>query len=256
MHVPNLLYIALVAMALIPLWHPCTIGVMADMAANDRLLRSISTETTTTVESIQKALEEGADVNAVDPQSGQTPLLAAVLRGKIDIVKYLLEHTAADVTIGDKDGYTLAHGAGFQGRADIMQYLHLYGINVLDDFHSDGYAPLHRACWGTEQRHIDTVQVLLDLGVDSQLLSKNDKTCIEMAKDSRTIELINKYISDEGERGEGEEEGEEEEEEFDEDGKEEFDEEGEEEGEIEEEDEEGEETDEEGEEEDEEDEEF
>lgn len=29
----------------------------------------------------------------------------------------------------------------------------------------DGFTPLHRACWGSEQRHADTVRALLRAGV-------------------------------------------------------------------------------------------
>ena len=33
-----------------------------------------------------------------------------------------------------------------------------------NDYHRDGYTPLHRACWGQEQRHVDTVRVLITAG--------------------------------------------------------------------------------------------
>ena len=33
-----------------------------------------------------------------------------------------------------------------------------------NDYHGDGYTPLHRACWGQEQRHVDTVRVLITAG--------------------------------------------------------------------------------------------
>ena len=43
-------------------------------------------------------------INELGP-GGQTPLMHAVLSGKIQAVKYLLKQ-GADVTIGEKDGYT------------------------------------------------------------------------------------------------------------------------------------------------------
>ena len=36
----------------------------------------------------------------------------------------------------------------------------------VNDKHSDGNTPLHRACWGREQRHTDTVLAMLELGAD------------------------------------------------------------------------------------------
>merc|ERR1719421_2732789 len=88
----------------------------------------------------------------------------AVLSGKTEAVRVLLER-GPDCTIGEKDGYTPVHGAGFQGRAEIMRLLIAHGLDP-NDYHADGYTPLHRACWGNEQRHTDTVQVLMDAGVD------------------------------------------------------------------------------------------
>ena len=39
----------------------------------------------------------------------------------------------------------------------------LHTVAGLDpsDVHSDGYTPLHRSCWGGEQRHTDMAKVLL-----------------------------------------------------------------------------------------------
>eukprot|EP01051_Picozoa_sp_SAG22_P011958 SAG22_NODE_1199_length_5185_cov_5.251278_4_plen_183_part_00 len=111
---------------------------------------------------IKKALAAGADINEKQPGSGQTPLMNAVLSGKTAAVKFLLKK-GADVTIPEKDGYTPMHGAGFQGRADIAQLLIDAGVPV-DDEHSDGHHPVVRACWGREQRHTDTVKVMLEAG--------------------------------------------------------------------------------------------
>ena len=61
-------------------------------------------------------------------------------------------------------GYTPMHGAGFQGRAEIAKLLIAHGLDP-SDRHSDGFTPIHRACWGREQRHADTVRVLLKAGV-------------------------------------------------------------------------------------------
>ena len=69
----------------------------------------------------------------------------------------------ADVSIGEKDGYTPMHGAGFQGRAKVAKLLAAAGVDV-NAVHADGYAPIHRACWGTQQRHAETVEAMLALG--------------------------------------------------------------------------------------------
>lgn len=145
------------------------------------------------VDVIRVLLEkESANINVQDEASGQTPLMAAVLSGKPKIVEFLLEK-GADVTIGEKDGYTPSHGAGFQGRAQIIGFLHQHGIDVVRDFHADGYAPLHRACWGREQRHADTVEHLLEVGADPNLPSKIGRTCADMTTNPATQRILEKH---------------------------------------------------------------
>jgi len=112
--------------------------------------------------SIEKALDR-ADINSIGP-GGQTPLMNAVLSGKLEAVKVLLSK-GADTSIGENDGYTPMHGAGFQGRAEIARVLIEQGKLDPNDKHKDGFTPFHRACWGNEQRHADTADVLLQLGV-------------------------------------------------------------------------------------------
>ena len=55
------------------------------------------------------------------------------------MVQFCLENDA-DVTIGERDGYTPMHGAGFQGRAEIAALLKKYGVG-LRDVHEDGHEP-------------------------------------------------------------------------------------------------------------------
>merc|ERR1711964_276373 len=91
------------------------------------------------------------ELNTPEPDSGQTPLMAATLAG----AEYLLKINA-DATIGEKDGYTPFHGAGFQGRAEVAKHLLAHRLDP-SDRHRDGSTPLHRACWGQELRHTDMV---------------------------------------------------------------------------------------------------
>jgi len=72
----------------------------------------------------------GAALNGKGP-GGQTPLMNAVLMGKLDAVEALLS-AGADVTIPEKDGYTPMHGAGFQGRAEIAKALIKHGVDPSD----------------------------------------------------------------------------------------------------------------------------
>jgi ankyrin repeat protein len=147
---------------------------------------------------IRRELEKNPGELNERGSGGQTPLMHAVLSGKLNAVKALLE-LGADATIGEKDGYTPMHGAGFQGRADIVPLLKAYGLDP-NDVHRDGYAPIHRACWGREERHAATVQAFIDAGVDPQVRSRDGKTPLEATKNNpRTVAVLRAAIGGAGE---------------------------------------------------------
>ena len=114
--------------------------------------------------------------------------MASVLRGKINIVKYLLE-AGADPSIGEASGYTPPHGAGFQGRPDVMSLLIDSGLDV-NVYHDDGFLPIHRACWGAKERHFETFRVLVEHGIDPFVKSKDGKTCLDMTDNEDTKNYI------------------------------------------------------------------
>ena len=145
------------------MWCLLVVGVAADIHA------AVSEDSPLM---IREALDAGESVNEIG-QGGQTPLMAAVLQGKVNAVEALLS-AGADATIGEGDGYTPMHGAGFQGRGEVAKLLIVHGLDP-SDFHSDGFAPLHRACWGGEKRHTDMVRVLLEAGVPHDLPAKDGK---------------------------------------------------------------------------------
>lgn len=118
--------------------------------------------------------------NTLQGAGGQTPLMMAVLQGKVEMVKVALA-ADADTTIGENDGYTAVHGASFQGRPKIMEMLIAHGLDPNDKVrragrlewnpaasppllslwltvfgaaqHNDGFTPIHRATWGTTPGH-------------------------------------------------------------------------------------------------------
>ena len=63
------------------------------------------------LEGVERAIAaDSSALNIIGP-GGQSPLMHAVLGGKTEIVKFLLEK-GADTSIAEKDGYTPMHGAG------------------------------------------------------------------------------------------------------------------------------------------------
>mmetsp|Transcript_15319 Transcript_15319/g.17650 ORF Transcript_15319/g.17650 Transcript_15319/m.17650 type:complete len:201 (-) Transcript_15319:13-615(-) len=140
-------------------------------------------------EVVLEALDNGADINILDNTSGQTPLMAAILRGKSKIVKVLLEE-GADVTIADNDGYTPAHGAAVKGSVAVTKVLEKFGVDVKTDKLDDGYYPFHRACMGTKFGHRELVEYFLLQGVNPDLEAGNGKTCIELATNKKIKRML------------------------------------------------------------------
>ena len=77
------------------------------------------------------------------------------------------------------------HGAGFQGRADIAKLLIDHGLDP-SDMHKDGYTPMHRSCWGREQRHTDTVKVFLEAGVPWDQPTARKHTPLQLTQNEKT----------------------------------------------------------------------
>ncbi|CAD7955880.1 unnamed protein product [Amoebophrya sp. A25] len=138
-------------------------------------------------------------INQRHPDSLQSPLMHAVLSGRVKTVSMLLDK-GADVTIPEKDGYTPMHGAAFQGRPEIAQKLLDHDIPA-NDVHSDGYQPIHRACWGQETRHTKTVEVLVNQGgVPWNQKGKDGKTCADVTSNSGTKKFLKKAEKEANER--------------------------------------------------------
>lgn len=171
--------------------------IIGDLSGD--ILRAVSSNDVSEVRSIidQNRDSLGSFINTREAGSGQTPLMKSILMGHTDMVRMLLMLPEVDVSLGEKDGYTAFHGAGFQGRAEIAKLLLEDSRNIdPNTFHEDGFAPLHRACWGREQRHVDTIRVLVDMGkVKWNLKTKNGKTCRDIAMSPLIVNVMKEYAS-------------------------------------------------------------
>ena len=167
--------------------------VTCDLKSNE-VFQAIKSDDKTALEKILKDPNLSSFINQKDEESGQTPVMMSVLRGRTEMVRLLLAEEEVDVTIGEMQGYTVMHGAGFQGRAEILRLLLKDKRNIdPGHFHSDGFSPLHRACWGNEPRHTETVKVFVEeAGVPWNLKSKKGTTCYDVTGNSDTRNFLKK----------------------------------------------------------------
>ena len=91
-------------------------------------------------------------------------------------------------------GYTPFHGVGFQGRHDLVDVLVAHGLDP-SDRHADGYTPIHRACWGREERHTKTVSALIAAGVSPRQRASNGKRPLDMTSNEGTVKVLKKAIA-------------------------------------------------------------
>ena len=76
-----------------------------------------------------------------------------------------------------------------------MKLLIDHGLPCQTDRHRDGYTPLHRACWGREARHTETVRVLLKAGTPPDQPSSDGKLPVDLTSNSATRKLLEHRLS-------------------------------------------------------------
>merc|ERR1712228_623266 len=104
--------------------------------------------------------------------------MAATIEDSAKAVKALLD-ARADTSIPDRHGYSLFQTAGVKGSALVALILKDHGLDPFEQ-NKDGLTALHRACWGMQDRHKDTVRVLLNMGFDPSLKARNKMDCLQM----------------------------------------------------------------------------
>ena len=78
---------------------------------------------------IKELLKRGADINTINPTSGYTPLMQAVIRRKIDVARYLITR-GADFNQQTADGKTALHFAAIVNDAEMFKMLIAAGSNT------------------------------------------------------------------------------------------------------------------------------
>lgn len=111
---------------------------------------------------VQLLLEHGAesDINTSCGQWGQTPLLAAAIAGRTEVVTLLLEY-GASIGINDVQGIGPLMHAAWHGRRDVVEVLlnHGAGANVK-------HGEISALILAAENDHIDIVQLLAKRGAN------------------------------------------------------------------------------------------
>ena len=129
---------------------------------------------------IQKLIDHGAHVNAVN-KDGATPLLLACSRAQTESVRLLLKaKTDLDMTYADGDSCIHAAIAGDCSK-EIIQEIIDYGADV-NGVNKRGRTALLFSCF---YRQMDSVKILLAAGADPTIADEEGFTCLHAAVDGR-----------------------------------------------------------------------
>ena len=117
------------------------------------------------IRSVRKFLRKGYDVNAVNKDSGTTPLQSASLFGHNDVVQLLIGEGADVNQVNPTNGSTALHLAALFGRTEVVRTLLTNGATVAV-FDDNGSLPIDAADldWATT----NTVAAMLQLQLDEK----------------------------------------------------------------------------------------
>lgn len=138
------------------------------------------------LQAVKEAVASGADIEARYPiensfNDGHTALIIACRENEPEIVSYLLEQGADVNAVEPVFGAVPLHKATYNGHAKILQILlTVKGIDVNFQGYTNGYTPIHDALWhGFEI----CAEMLLDYGVDLQIRGDEGKLPVDIAED-------------------------------------------------------------------------
>jgi hypothetical protein len=116
------------------------------------------------LDAIERHLEGGAAVEAIDPDRGGTPVMWAAIAGRAEAVQRLIDR-GADANAAGGDGGTALHGAAFLGHEKAVEVLIRNGAN-LNAANKDGSTPLDTAVLDEETTRYFASLLQFDLDED------------------------------------------------------------------------------------------
>lgn len=122
-------------------------------------------------------------------KNGWFPLHSAVAKGKLEIVKYLIEECKIDINLQQINQWqdTPLHTAANFGQYEVLKYLLEKNAQVIPN--AQGKLPLHLAA---EKRQVECVKLLLKQGKDinSPITDSNANTALHLAAQNDDLEMV------------------------------------------------------------------
>lgn len=136
---------------------------------------------------VELLVSVGAEINARD-NKGRPALFYALKKGRVDIVKFLLEYSSNDLT--DNEGNTCLHFASESKSLKCLKLLEKTRVNCLN---SHQQTPLHFA-FKTSSNSATTVAFLLEKGADPTMIDADGRTCLHLAAGKGHFQSVKSLI--------------------------------------------------------------
>lgn len=130
-----------------------------------------------TAEELCLILQQGANPNHSEYM--QPPLHVSCIRDDLVQTEILLQHGADPNLLYDR--YAPLHLCARRGKVETVKLLLRYGANIdLQDV--KGWTALHQSVF-----FLDTVRCLLEHGAETELLTKDGKSALQLAEEAQSV---------------------------------------------------------------------
>ncbi|XP_046326546.2 ankyrin repeat domain-containing protein 50-like [Haliotis rufescens] len=120
---------------------------------------------------------------------GRTPVMQAVCKGQLEMVK-LLVSKGADMTLVDNFGDNILNLACDEGHTEILQYVLSQDMQAINNRGRYGRTPV---VWAAFEGHRDILELLVKKGVDLSLVSEHRNNILHLACCGGHVDIV-KYV--------------------------------------------------------------
>ncbi|CAK4654907.1 unnamed protein product [Aphanomyces euteiches] len=142
------------------------------------------------LEIVKILLEKKAKASIVN-ENGETPLFRAIVEGHFDIVVALLEASDPSVNKANYEDATPLHEASKKGKLDIVKLLLDHGADV-DSTDQDGFTALE---WASYNGYFEIVKILLHHDASVNTADKDGMTALMWATRFKYDEIVNELLT-------------------------------------------------------------
>ncbi len=139
---------------------------------------------------IKEAINNGANVNAIDKDKhGTTPLMRAAKNSHSETAELLITH-GADINAKDNEGWTALMKAAWRGHAEMTELLIAHGADI-DSKDNEGWTALMKAAW---KGHAEAAKILLKHNADINAKDNAGWTALMGASKEGRSEIVEALI--------------------------------------------------------------